>query len=84
LHLHTSAEEVVIKALLCLVDKKTNEKSTTRPRFIKQDQTAIVRLEVLGGIICLEPFKDFPQMGRFTLRDEGKTIAIGTVVKVVA
>jgi peptide chain release factor subunit 3 len=60
-----------LQALLCLIDKKTNEKSTTRPRFIKQDQVAIVRLEVLGGMICLEAFKDFPQMGRFTLRDEG-------------
>lgn len=60
-----------LKALICLIDKKTNEKSTTRPRFVKQDQIAIVRLEVLGGIICVEPFKDFPQMGRFTLRDEG-------------
>jgi len=60
------------QALLCLIDKKTNEKSTVRPRFIKQDQVAIVRLEMLGGMICLEAFKDFPQMGRFTLRDEGK------------
>jgi peptide chain release factor subunit 3 len=84
MHLHTSAEEVVIKALLCLVDKKTGEKSTTRPRFIKQDQIAIVRLEVVGGIICLEPFKDFPQMGRFTLRDEGRTIGIGKVLKIIA
>jgi len=65
-----------VKALLCLIDKKTNEKSTVRPRFIKQDQVAIVRLEMLGGMICLEAFKDFPQMGRFTLRDEGKLFDI--------
>jgi peptide chain release factor subunit 3 len=32
---------------------------------------------------CLEAFKDFAQMGRFTLRDEGKTIAMGKVLKVV-
>jgi peptide chain release factor subunit 3 len=31
----------------------------------------------------MEAFKVFPQMGRFTLRDEGKTIAIGKVLKVV-
>ena len=31
----------------------------------------------------MEPFKEFPQMGRFTLRDEGRTIAIGKVLKVV-
>ena len=24
-----------------------------------------------AGVICLETFKDFPQMARFTLRDEG-------------
>jgi peptide chain release factor subunit 3 len=84
MHIHTCAEEVAVKALLCLIDKKTNEKSTMRPRFIKQDQVAIVRLEMLGGLVCLEAFKDFPQMGRFTLRDEGKTVGIGKVLKVIA
>ena len=70
-HMHTVAEEVAVKALICLVDKKTNEKSKVRPRFVKQDQIAIMRLEA-AGVICMEPFKDFPQMGRFTLRDEGR------------
>jgi len=81
-HIHTVAEEVTVKLLICLIDKKTNEKSSTRPRFVKQDQVAVMRLET-AGVICLEPFKEFPQMGRFTLRDEGKTIAIGKVLKVV-
>lgn len=59
------------QALICLVDKKTGEKSKTRPRFVKQDQVAIMRIEC-AGIICLEPFKKFAQMGRFTLRDESE------------
>jgi len=84
MHIHCSAEEVSIKNLICLVDRKTGDKSKTRPRFIKQDQIAIVRLEVCGGVTCMESFKEFPQMGRFTLRDEGKTIAIGKVLKVIA
>ncbi|XP_051570258.1 eukaryotic peptide chain release factor GTP-binding subunit ERF3A-like isoform X1 [Myxocyprinus asiaticus] len=83
LHIHTCIEEVQITALICLVDKKTGEKSKTRPRFVKQDQVCIARLRT-AGTICLETFKDFPQMGRFTLRDEGKTIAIGKVLKLVA
>jgi len=82
LHIHTCEEECTLKNLIALVDKKTGEK-TPKPRFIKQDQIAIVRLEVVGGSVCLETFKDFPQMGRFTLRDEGKTIAVGKVLKVV-
>lgn len=62
----------LLQALICLVDKKTGEKSKTRPRFVKQDQVCIARLRA-AGVICLETFKDFPQMGRFTLRDEGKS-----------
>jgi len=29
--------------------------------------------------VCVERFSDYPQLGRFTLRDEGRTIAIGKV-----
>ena len=42
----------------------------------------VARMETQGPI-CMESFKDFAQMGRFTLRDEGHTIAIGKVLKVV-
>jgi len=83
LHMHTGSEEIVIKAIIAIIDKKTGQISQKRPRFVKQDQVAIMRLECTGGMICMEPFKVFPQMGRFTLRDEGKTIAIGKVLKVV-
>lgn len=61
-----------------MVDKKTGEKSKTRPRFVKQDQVCIARLRA-AGTICLETFKDFPQMGRFTLRDEGKILTKSNV-----
>lgn len=61
----------IFQTLICLVDKKTGDKSKTRPRFVKQDQVAIMRIEC-SGVICLESFKIFPQMGRFTLRDESK------------
>lgn len=39
-------------------------------RFIKQDHTAIARFQT-SRIICMEIFKEFPAMARFTLRDEG-------------
>jgi len=82
LHLQAIIEEVTLKALICLVDKKTGEKSKTRPRFIKQDQIAIVRFQS-EDVICMETFKNHPQLGRFTLRDEGKTVAIGKVLKLL-
>lgn len=81
-HIHSVAEEVTVKRLICIVDKKTNKPSKKGPRFVKQDQVAIMRFET-SGVICMESFKAHPQLGRFTLRDEGKTIAIGKVLKVI-
>ena len=71
--------------MITLLDRKTGERTQERPRFIKQDQVAIARFELsqAGGAICMEPFKRFPQLGRFTLRDEGRTVAVGKVLKIV-
>lgn len=33
--------------------------------------------------MCVETFKNYPQLGRFTLRDEGKTVAIGKIVRLI-
>ena len=49
-------------------------------------ESIIARLEVIGGAgsVCIERFEDYPQMGPFTLRDQGQTIAIGKVLKIVS
>lgn len=82
LHLHTCIEDVSLTALLHAVDKKTGRKSRHAPRFIKQGDVAIVRLET-NQLICAETYDKFQQLGRFTLRDEGKTIAIGKITKLI-
>lgn len=81
IHIHNVVEEVEIVQLLAKIDKKTG-KAPEKPKFIKQDQTAIARFQT-SGVICMEAFKEFPAMARFTLRDEGKTIAIGKVLKII-
>ncbi|MFH4978939.1 hypothetical protein AB6A40_005648 [Gnathostoma spinigerum] len=80
LHIQSAVEEVSVKLVICTIDKKTGAK--TKARFVRQDEKCIMRLESPEPF-CLEPFKEFPQMGRFTLRDEGRTIAIGKVLKVI-
>ena len=32
--------------------------------------------------MCIETYKDFPQLGRFAVRDMGMTVAVGVVTKV--
>lgn len=85
LHIHAAAVEVQLKKLITLIDRKTGQRTQEHPRFVKQDQVAIARFELAqtGQAICMEPFKRFPQLGRFTLRDEGRTVAVGKVLKIV-
>ncbi|CAD6195071.1 unnamed protein product [Caenorhabditis auriculariae] len=80
MHIQSAIKEVVVKGVLCTIDKKTGQK--TKSRFVRQDEKCIMRLESPESFV-IEPFKDYPYLGRFTLRDEGKTIAIGKVLKVI-
>ena len=82
MHVHTLSEEVTITALLHYYDKKTGKKSRKPPQFAKKGMKVVALLETAEGKgICLEKFNDYPQLGRFTLRDEGRTVAIGRVSK---
>lgn len=85
MHIHASTVEVQLKHIIGMVDKKSGEKDLkNRPKFIKQDQIAICRFDILNGAaVCMEPFKLFQQLGRFTLRYENKTVAVGKVLKVI-
>lgn len=82
MHAHTLAEEVVLVSLLHYFDKATGRKSRKPPQFAKRGQKIVALIETAQSI-CLEKFSDYPQLGRFTLRDEGRTIAIGKVIKLI-
>ncbi|WWC90984.1 translation elongation factor Tu [Kwoniella dendrophila CBS 6074] len=82
LHAHTLAEEVTLTALLNYFDKKTRRKSKKPPQFAKQGMLVSVLIET-SAPICIETYKDSKILGRFSLRDEGKTVAIGKVTKLI-
>ncbi|KAL6299713.1 P-loop containing nucleoside triphosphate hydrolase protein [Sparassis latifolia] len=82
MHIHTLAEEVTLSALLHYFDKATGRKSRKPPQFAKRGQKIVALIETTAPV-CVEKFSDYPQLGRFTLRDEGKTVAIGKITKLV-
>ncbi|KAI9001409.1 eukaryotic polypeptide chain release factor 3 [Trametes punicea] len=82
MHCHTLAEEVTLAALLHYFDKATGRKSRKPPQFAKRGQKIVALIETAEPV-CVERFVDYPQLGRFTLRDEGKTIAIGKITKLI-
>jgi peptide chain release factor subunit 3 len=51
-------------------------------KFSSTGQKIIALIEAAGPV-CVEKFSDQPQLGRFTLRDEGKTVAIGKITKLI-
>ncbi|RDL36496.1 Uncharacterized protein BP5553_05848 [Venustampulla echinocandica] len=85
LHVHSAIEEVQFEKLLHKLQKGTNRKSKLPPTHAKKGDAIIARLDVIGGAgsVCLEKFEDYPQLGRFTLRDQGQTIAIGKITKLI-
>ncbi|KAI9877110.1 MAG: translation termination factor GTPase eRF3 [Pleopsidium flavum] len=85
LHVHSAIEEVTFAALLHKLEKGTGRKSKKPPAFAAKGQSIIARLEVIGGAgaVCVERFEDYAQLGRFTLRDQGQTIAIGKITKLI-
>lgn len=79
LHIHTLETEVTVGKLLTIKDPQTGAEKRF-PRFAKQGAQITCTLEVQQSIVCA-PYAEQPQLGRFTLRDEGKSIAIGMVLK---
>ncbi|KAH6617871.1 P-loop containing nucleoside triphosphate hydrolase protein [Chaetomium sp. MPI-SDFR-AT-0129] len=85
LHVHAAIEEVTFASLLHKLQKGTNRKSKLPPSHAKRGDSIIAILQVTGGAgsVCVERFEDYPQMGRFTLRDQGQTIAIGKITRLI-
>jgi peptide chain release factor subunit 3 len=82
MHVHTAIQEVTFTALLHKLEKGTNRKSKKAPAFAKKGMKVIAVLETPVPV-CIEPYDQYPQLGRFTLRDQGVTVAIGKVTKLL-
>lgn len=78
MHIHSIVQEVKIDDIVAVVDKKTKKVVKDHPKFVKSNESIIATF-VLESACCIETYKDFQQLGRFMLRDEGKTIAVGVV-----
>jgi len=83
MHLHTAVEEVKIERLLGKFNKKTKKmEKFSGAKFLKQGDQGICRFR-LDNMVAMDKAEDFPAMGRFTIRDEGKTIAMGVIKKII-
>ncbi|CAM9936491.1 unnamed protein product [Ascophyllum nodosum] len=78
-HCHTCEEECTVVDIISVADRKTGTKR--KQRFAKEGAMVTAKFKV-DRSMCMEPFDEMPHLGRFTLRTEGKTIAIGKILAV--
>jgi len=79
MHVHTAVEEVSVTMLLEKLNNKTGKTETKLPKFVQTRDFVIAHLTT-SRPVAMEKYDDFAQLGRFTLRDEGKTIALGKIL----
>lgn len=83
LHIHTASVPAKIVEIVAKIDPKTGQEIEKNPQFLKTGDAAIVRIVPLKQLAA-ERYQDFPNtsLGRFAIRDMGKTIAVGQVLEI--
>jgi elongation factor 1-alpha len=75
-HLHTAQVACTFEEIQKKLDPKTGQVKEENPDFIKTGDIAIVKIRPTRPL-CIEKVKEFPQLGRFAIRDMGTTVAAG-------
>ncbi len=82
-HIHTAQVACSFVDILEKKDPKSGQTLEKNPQTIKTGDIAIVKVKPTKPI-SLEKYSDFPQMGRFAIRDIGETIGAGIILDVDA
>ncbi|MEB2793368.1 MAG: elongation factor 1-alpha, partial [Caldisphaeraceae archaeon] len=63
------------------LDPRTGKEIEKSPQFLKSGDVAIVRFKPIK-LTVVEKYSEFPQLGRFAMRDMNRTVGIGIVTDV--
>ena len=78
LHAHTAQVACGFTELIKKMDARTGQTIEENPSYLKTGDSALVRFEPLRPV-SVEVYTEFPELGRFAVRDMGKTIAAGVI-----
>ena len=82
-HIHTAQLACTIVDILEKKDPKTGQTAEKNPETLKTGDVAVVKIKPTKPL-CVEKFSDFPQLGRFAIRDMGETVGAGVILDIVA
>ena len=78
-HCHTAQVACTFSALDQKLDPKTGSVLEENPQFLKTGDAAVVTIIPTKPMV-IEKAEDFPQLGRFAIRDMGQTVAAGMCI----
>lgn len=81
-HIHTAQIACQILEITKKLDPATGQVVQEKPDFVKNGDAAEVRVKPMQPM-CIERFKDIPQLAKFAVRDSGATVAAGMCVDLV-
>lgn len=80
IHCHVANEECEILKINEACPMNNMKKKEKKPKFVRENSVAWVTIK-LARPTAVDAFTGCSQLGRFTLRDEGRTIAIGKIIE---
>ena len=81
-HCHSARVACRFEKLISIVDKAKGEEVVKKPPHIATGDAAIVEL-VPERPAVYEPFNECPPLGRFVIRDNNRTVALGIILTVI-
>jgi len=80
LHCHVASEECEIAKLQEACSMNNLKKKEKNPKFVRENSVLWCTI-TLARPTALDAFTGTAQLGRFTIRDEGRTVAIGKILE---
>lgn len=80
-HVNTAQVACTFTDLVKTMDPKTGETKEENPDYIKQGESAIVKLKPRKPL-AIEENEEMPQLARFAIRDMGQTVGAGMCISV--
>ena len=81
MHCHTAQVAATVTEFLQKINPASGAVEEESPKFLKVGDSALVKIRPVRPT-PIETFQEFPELGRFALRDMGATIAAGIVKEI--
>eukprot|EP00439_Symbiodinium_sp_Y106_P011947 s6473_g1.t2 len=75
---HTAQVPCEFEELLSKVDRKTGKDAENNPTSAKTGDVVTVKMRP-RALVCVETFSAYPPLGRFAIRDHGRTVGVGVI-----